>query len=416
MNRSKLNSDFFKTTFVLALFILSACSTSNVEIPTATLPVPTITKTSVPTSTVTPSPTATPVFEGFGLSTELVQALKAHTGLASSIIKDVDGQYTVTATVFSSDGQPITQSMYVIPSTLNEDLESKNKFGNTPTIQTEDGKKLYWMQELKGWFAVEISTDINKPVFVPFDQRVSATRVIIAEFNQPFSQEAVDHWNTSPGLVIAFQYLTANAKTGEFTKFASLQNFSTLYPDITVSSRPVQLIDAWFTTTLPDGTQFQFFPTKWLDPVNPRNPLGDEWKIIFVASGQEVMGDKNNREKYDDLLTQATTPGTRIMVYPIVAADNKFFNDTNGLITFFVAQPSLMKLLDLEGNNFGELPNPHSNYSEPYDYWFDHYFPTLSAQNHSFGVGLTKDNPDYKDNFFPPDIQMIVFPSLLILQ
>jgi len=415
MNKAKSYHDFFKTVFVFALLILSACGTSNAETPTATLPVPTITKTPTPTSTVTPSPTATPAFEGLGLSTELVKALKAHTGLESSISEEADGKYAVTATVLSSNGQPVTQSMFVIPSTLSEDWESKNKFGNTPTLQTADGKKLYWIQEQKGWFAVEISADINRPVFVPFNQREVTTRVIIAEFNQPFSQEAIDFWNTSGGLGMGFQFLTVNANTGESTKFGYLTSASTSSPNVTKDNSSVQLIDVWFTTILPDGTQYQYFPTKWLDPLNPRSPNTDEWKIIFVASGQEIMGDDNNRAKYYDLWTFAATSKNRIQVVPIFKVQDGFFNDTNGLITLFVAQPSLQKLLEIPENNMENLRNPGHDMN-PYSYTFDYHFPNLASDNAGFGVGIGKDDPKYIHGFFPPEIQKIIFPSMLVFK
>lgn len=414
MNKSKSNGVFFKIAFILALFILSACSTSNAETSTARLPVSTSTKTPAPTSTVTPSPTATAVFDGFGLSAELMTALKTHTGLEASISKDADGQYTATATLLSSNSQPITQSMYVIPGTLSEDLESRNKFGNTPTMQTVDGKKLYWVQEEQGWFGVEISTDINQPVFIPFDQRVIATRVIVTEFNQPFSQEAIDRWKTSPGLAMGFQYLTVNAKSGEGTKFGYLTNPSTSLPDKTKDNTPVQFIDAWFTTTIPDGTQFEFFPTKWFDPSKPKNPDANEWKIIFCASGQEIMGIKENRTKFDALLAMADDGKSRLVIVPVFKVQKGFFNSTNNLITFGAAQPSLEKLFGIPGNSMDNLPNPGFD-DTPYKITFDYHFPNLSPTNVAFSVGISQDDSKYH-GFLPSEIQTIIFPSMVIFR
>ncbi len=414
MESSKLDRDFFKAIFIFALIMLSACGTSSVATPTATLPVPTKTtaKTPISTSTVTPSSTATPAFEGFGLSPELVKALNAHIGLQASLNKEASGQYTVIATILSSDSQPTTQSMYVVPSTLSEDLESKNKFGNTPTIQTADGKKLYWVQEEQGWFAVEISADINKPVFVPFDQRVIATRVIVTEFNQPFSKEAIDHWKASSALAMNFQYLNVNAKTGESTKFGYLANYSTSLPDTTKENTPVQFIDAWFTTTISDGTQFEYFPTKWFDPGNSKSPDPNEWKIIFCASGQEIMGIKENRIKFENLWVVADEGKSKLEIVPIFRDQKGFFNSTNNLITFGAAQPSLEKLIDIPENNMNNLPNPGFD-ETPYKVTFDYHFPNLSPTNASITVGISKDDPKYH-GFFPSEIQTIIFPSMII--
>lgn len=412
MNKSKPSHGVFKIAFIFALLILSACGTNNAETPTATLPVPTITKTPAPTSTVTPSPTATPIFEGFGLSTELVKSLKAHNGFESSLNEEADGQYTVTATILSSEGQPTTQSVYVIPGTLSEDLASKNKFGNTPTIQTLDGKKLYWVHEERGWFAVEISADINKPVFVPFDQREVVLRVVITEFSQPFSQAAVERWKTSPGLTMGFVYLMTSAKAGG-TKFAYFENPSMFRPGLSTENAPVQVLDAWFSTSLQDGTTYQFHPTKWFDPTNPKSPDSDEWKIIFAASGQEIMGDEGNREKFDALLASATA-GERLAVVPIIRIQPGFFDSTNGLITLFVAQPSLEKLFAVPGNKMDALPNPGHD-ENPYKYTFDYHFPNLSPENSGITVGISQDDPKYH-GFFPQDIQTIIFPSMIILR
>lgn len=415
MNKSKFKRDFSKAAFVFALFILSACGTSIAETPTATLLVPTITKAPAPTSTVTPSPTATPIFEGFGLSAEVVKAFKAHTGLEESLNKETDGKYAVTATVLNSDSQPISQSMYVVPSTLSENLESKNKFGNTPTIQTVDGSKLYWVQEEQGWFAVEISADINKPVFVPFDQRVIATRVIVAEFSQPFSQEAIEHWKTSSALAMGFQYLNVNAYTGESTKFGYLANYSTSLPDTTKENTPVQLIDAWFTTTISDGTQFEYFPTKWFDPSNSKNPDPNEWKIIFCASGQEIMGIKEDRIKFDNLWAMADEEKSRVEIVPFFRVQKGFFNSTLPIVGFGVGvQPSLEKLIDIPGNNMDNLPNPGFD-ETPYKITFDYHFPNLSPTNASLFVGISKDDPKYH-GFFPSEIQTIIFPSMIIFR
>jgi len=410
MNKSKFKRDFSKAAFIFVLFILSACGTSIAEIPTATLLVPTITKTPSPTSTVTPSPTATPIIEGFGLSAEIIKALKTHTGLEESLNKETDGNYAVTATVLTSDGQPISQSMDVIPSTLSEDLKSKNKFGNTPTMQTADGKKLYWVQEEQGWFAVEISPDINKPVFVPFDQRVVATRVIIAEFNQPFSQAAVDHWKTTY-TSMGFLFLNVNAKTGENTKFGYLTDNSSSYlPDETT----IQLIDAWFTTTIPDGTRFDYFPVKWFDPSKSKNPDPNEWKVIFCASGQEIMGIKENRKKFDDLWVMSNEGKSRLVIVPIFRVQKGFFNSTNNLITFGAAQPSLEKLLEIPENTMDNLPNPGWD-ETPYKKTFDLHFPNLSPTNSFFSVGIGKDDPNYH-GFFPAEIQTLIFPSMIIFR
>lgn len=422
MNRSSFKRKFFKTAFIFALFILSACTTSNVATSTATLSAPTITKTLTPTPTVTPSPTPTVVFESFGLTPELAKALKRHAGLELSIVNEVDGKYTTTVTILNSNGKSNAQEMGVDPSTLSENLSSKNHFGDTPTMMTTEGKKLYWIQEQLGWYLIEISNDIHNPTITPFGKQEIATRAIIVEFPDDFSQEALDWWKNTPGLEIGFQLLNVNYNTGENTKFAYLRNQAVGLPDRTIVNSPVQILDAWFAIDYPDGTRYVFFPTKWLDPSNPRKPRGDEWKIIFATSGPEIMNNEFNRSQFDKLLTQASTPSTHMEITPIVKVQDGFFDGTNNLITFSVAQPSLQQLSKQVDNDFGALLIPNNtslpNVAERYyRFWLDGIFLKLSQASPSLSFRFQdKNDPAWKTYFFPDEVQTILFPALITLR
>jgi len=393
---------------------LPACDTSNGTTLTIT-DVPS-TETALPITKEIPLPTPTAILEELSLPDELVHALDRHKGLSESIQLEDPGQYMVTATFFSHSREPISQDVYVNPATLQQDLETRNLYGDTPTIQTEDGMKLYWIREEKAWFAVELSPDINAPVFIPFDQREVVTRVIIAGYNQPFSQEALDFWKSSPDSIgMLFVHLGVNANTGESTKFGSLVNHAATSPELTAENNPVQLIDAWFTTTLPDGTLYQFFPTKWLDPLEAGNPRADEWKIIFAASGQEIMGVEGNRAKYDELWASAAAGQNRIHVTPIFKVQDGFFNGTNNLITLFVPQPSLQALLEIPENDMANLRNPGHDMN-PYKFTFDFHFQNLTSENPVIAIGIGKNDPKYIHGFLPGEIQRIIFPSMLIFR
>jgi hypothetical protein len=397
--------------FITLSFVLAGCAVPSTAPPVMTPVSATETLTPLPTVQVEkPTIVQQSMIDSLALAPEQAAAMKAHSGLEASIIAVGDGTFSTSVQVLNTEGQPTTETMRVDPSSMHEDLTSKNEYGDTPVMTTVDGKKLYWIQEEKTWFAVEISPDIDKPVFVPFDKREVSLRVVIAEFNQPFSQAAVERWKTSPGLVMGFQYLQTSAHPGG-TKFGFLSNQSLTDPGLNPDNTPVQILDAWFTTSLPDGTTYQFYPTKWFDPTNPKNPDSNEWKIIFIASGQEIMGDKGNREKFDALLARAAS-GDNHEVVPIIRIQSGFFDSTNGLITFGVAQPSLAKLFNVSGNKMDELPNPGHD-GNPYQYTFDYHFSNLSSTNTSIGAAISRDDPKYH-GFFPQDIQMILFPSLII--
>lgn len=351
------------------------------------------------------------------LSAEVTAALKKHSGLEASIKAEADG-FTTQITYWDVDHKLVTEEVGVNPATITEDVTSINKFGDTPVMLTAVGQKLYWSQEHNGWFKVEMNPDINKPVFIPYELRDVALRAVIAEHNQPFSQSALDWFKSQleQGIQIGFQYLEVNANTHEGTKFAYLRNTAMGDDGRTLANSPVQNIDAWFVTQLPDGTMFQFFPTKWLDPVNPLAPKGNEWKVLFVASGEEIMGDEANRAKYDDLLTQTMDPKSQFEVIPIVSAENGFFNDTNGLITLGAPQPSLAKLETEADKNFGNLAVPTLP-QDTFSSWIRDLSQGLSLASPTNGFGYTtKADPTYTDNFFPADAQLVLYPSLITLR
>lgn len=420
MNKSKSNREFFKTTFVFTLFILSACGTSNVETSTATLPVPTntkisiLTKTPTSTSTVTPSPIAASAFDRFGLAPDQLAAMKAHPGLEASIAAEADGTFTASVSVLNQEGLPVVQVVEVLPATMVEDTTPKDKYSKTPVMQTSDGKFVYWIQEYSGWFMVERSPDIHSPVLIPAGKVEIPLRIETVANSAPFSQAALDRWLQKRGFSFTFQFLT-DANNGKDVKFGTLQNRSMTEDDRNANNSPVQIIDSWYAMDMADGTRVQFFPTKWLDPTDPRNPSGDDWKIIFVASGPEIMGNEFNRNQYDNLLTLAQGDGSNIMVYPVVKASEGFFDtiSSNGLITLFVNQPSMDKLLKISTGQLNNLSNPNLQ-GFKYDYWLNAAFDVINANNAGYGIYFENSNPDYKANFLNPDIQTIIFPSLII--
>ncbi|MBP9814087.1 hypothetical protein KBC80_02735 [Candidatus Woesebacteria bacterium] len=350
------------------------------------------------------------------LSAEITAALKKHAGLEASITAEAGG-FTTQITYWDANQNLVTEKVNIDPSGLTEDLANKNKFGKTPTMSTIDGQTLLWSQEHKGWFKqFEVSSDINAPVFVPLEYRDVLIRDILLheELNQPFSNAAIERWKVSAGLTMGFQYLDVNVNTGTSTKFGYLENSSAVTWDgLTKDNSPIQALDAWYYTVLPDGTKFQFFPTKWLDPLLPHSPNPDEWKIMLVASGEEIMGDATNRTTFDKLWENAANMNSKLEILPIFKIEDGFFNDTNGLITFGASQPSLAKLLKLKGNDMGNLPNPGHD-GNPYNYTFGFHFPNLSATNPNIVVGIGQDDPKYVNGFFPADIQTILFPSLIV--
>lgn len=358
---------------------------------------------------------AQPVFtiDSIGLSPEQAAAMELHAGLEQSISLE-DGRYKASVTILNSEGNPVVQTVDVNPASMVEDLTTQNLYGDTPVMTTTDGKKLYWIQEHQGWYQVELSADIHKPVFVPFDKMEVATRVVIAEYNQPFSQAALDRWLVKGGLSLSFQHLITSANETGGTKFGYIENRSMLDGDVTKGNSPLEVLNSWFVTTVLGGNEYEFSYIKLLNPQNPLAPKGDEWIALPVATGEEIMGNEADRAKFNELWQQATQPGSRLTVVPIVKAEGNFFKDTNGLITFGTAQPSLAKLLALSGNEFGNLDNPNLD-GFTFSYWIDQAYnmvgPTSSS---SYGVYFENNNPDYKDNFLPDEVQTIVFPSLVI--
>ncbi len=360
--------------------------------------------------------------ESLRLAPEQAAAMKIHSGLEASITAEAEGKFSTSVQVLNAQGQPTTETMQVDPNTLHEDLASKNEYGNTPVMTTVDGKKLYWIQEEKAWFAVEISPDIHKPVIIPYDKAEIPLRVTIVEFPEAFSEEAVSWWKDTPGPEIAFQQFLMNANTGELSSFAYLRNQAMGFPGRTKANSPVQIIDAWFAMISPNGTQYEFFPTKWLDPANPRNPKGDEWKIMFAASGPEIMGDEGNRNAYDRLLAQAATPGTRLEVLPIVRAQEGFFDTLGPIVTLNVTQPSLEALSKQVDRDFGSLLAPN-NKNKPaveeryYKYWLDGIFKMLSPASSSLSFRFQdKNDPAWTTYFFPDEAQTLIYPSLITIR
>lgn len=408
-------------TIISVTLLLTACS-APIPAPTVT-PFPSITPspTVIPTATtVAPTPTeATPKFsmDSLGLSPELAIALKKHAGLEASITPE-DDKFTTSITYWDSDHKLVTEKVDIDPTQLTEDINSKNMFGNTPMVFTSDGQKIYWAQEHKAWFKAEMSADINKPVFIPYEYRDVALRAVIAEFNQPFSQDALDWFKKTleQGIQLEFVFLEVNANTHEGTTFSYIRNTAMGDNARTVSNSPVQVIDAWFVTQLPDGTSYQYFPTKWLDPMDPRNPNGDEWKILFAASGQEVMGDAGNRAQFAKLLKQVSDPKSGLEVLTIISAQSNFFNDTNGMITLGATQPSLAKLATEADAYFGNLPIPTIP-QEKFRVWIDRQLEKLSLSNTVLGFGwTTKNDPEYNLSFLPPETQTVLYPALITLR
>ncbi len=411
------NFPFLRILVLFNLFGMSLTACNGA--PTLTAPE----LTSVPESTPIPSPTKTPTpteaertfeIDALPFSPDLAAALKKHTGLEASIGVNEAGNWVVKEATQFGFGEPQElSSVEIDASTLTENLTTKNTYGDTPTVQTTEGKTLYWSNK-EGWYGMEVSPDIHNPVFVPFEKIELALRLIITEFNEPFSQEAIERWNQYSSLSIGFQLLNVNAKTGEDTRFAFLDNQSQRQPGLTTNNSEVQILDAWFTTTLPSGESFEFFPSKWMDPTNPKQPIGEEWKIFFSAIGSEIVDNDENRSKFDDLLTSASQSGSRLAVVPIVAADNNFFNSTNNLITFGEAQPSLGLLLKQPGNTINRFNVPNRP-SDKFDFWLKYLLDMTSQEQPSMQFYFpTNQDPEYKTNFFPGEFQTILYPSLII--
>ncbi len=355
--------------------------------------------------------------DALGLTPDVAAALKKHSGLEASIVAEADG-FTTQITYWDAEHNLVTEKVNIDPSGLTENVQSKNELGNTPVMLTTEGQKLYWSQEHKGWFKIEMNPDINNPTFVPQEYTDVVVRALIAEYSEPFSQAAIDWWKKASDLVLElnFQYLEVNANTHTGTIFGYLRNTAMGDDARTIANSPVQFIDAWFTTQMPDGTSYQYFPTKWLDPTNPKNPQGGDWKIILTASGQEIMGDEGNRTQYDKLWAQASDPKSGLEVLPIFKAQEGFFNGTNGMITLSVPQPSLAKLAtqaDIEVGNL-HLPNRPA---DTFRMWIDNAFSLTNASAPWFEFKFpSKNDEGYKTNFFPSEFQTIIFPSMITLR
>ena len=348
-----------------------------------------------------------------GLAPDVTAALKKHAGLEASIVAEAGG-FTTQITYWDANHNLVTEKVNVDPTTLTENTQIRNKFADTSVMTTVEGKKLYWIQEEKGWYQVEISHDINNPVFVPDDKREIAVRVVIAEYGDPFSQEAVDWWKKSDGMLgLAAEYLSINANTGEATKFGYLTNQAVSDAGTTAKNSPVQGLDTWWTTGV-DGSEFFF--TKWLDPINPRDPKGNEWKVIPCAGGSEIMSDPANRAKFYDLFIKSLDPKSRLQVLPIYSAQDEFFSKPTSMITFNVLQPSLNQLVDDAERLLGGMSLP----SQPeikFSAWIKEVMDAASAGNPSvinrYGG---KEDTTWDNSFFPQDIQTIIFPAIIAIK
>lgn len=357
-----------------------------------------------------------------GLDPTLKAALRAHAGLEASITPEANGQFTANVTVLTTEGQPTTAPMTVTPETMTQDLTSKNKYGDTPVMILADGSKIYWIQEERAWFEVNISPDINTPVFVPYAQREVALRVVITEFNQPFSPEAIARWNAKTAQYgIGIETHQVNAITHEWTKWAYLINRSISDPGLTTTNSPIQTLNTWFTTTIPDGTSFEYYFTKWLDPADPRNPQPDEWKVMQNAIGTEISSIKQNRDQFAGFLFNVKNNAPVWFSIPIVKVDPNFFSNPNLPNILPILQPSLNKLLGIPGNDFLQLKDPRlAQYNLTYDFDINGNssvkggWDLVTQTSPSFIVNLETNNPDFKSEFFSSNVQMLFFPTFLM--
>jgi len=431
-----------RATLLLSLSALLASCAAPATAPvivTETRPAPAITAPAITTETMTPPArvsdgNATPAavyapgsnaqfvenpaivqpfaIESLTLAPEQAAAMKAHRGLEASITAEAEGKFSTSVQILHTQGQPVTETMQVDPNTLHEDLASKNEYGNTPVMTTVDGKKLYWVQEARAWYSAELSKDPSKPVFIPFEHPEIALRVVIAEFGQPFSSEALARWLHTDGIKMMDIYVVKNAITGEDSKFGFFKNMSLNEPGITAENSPVQIVNTWFRTQLPDGTPYTYFPTKWLDPKSGTDPKGDDWKIIFCGVGDEIMGDEGNMHAFLNLLKQQFQSGQHSQISPIFRAEDGFFNSIGPIITLNVPQPSLEKLMDISGPSIDRLKNPGFD-DTPYSMTFDYNFNQSSKDSPAGIAGINRTDPKYH-GFFPDQIQKIIFPMMVI--
>jgi len=354
--------------------------------------------------------------ESLTLAPEQAAAMKAHRGLEASITAEAEGTFSTSVQILHTQGQPVTETMQVDPNTLHEDLNSKNEFGDTPVMITVDGKKLYWIQEEGGWVSVEISTDSQKPVLIPLGKSEIVTRIAIVEFPEDFSQASVERWkNKTASHALLFESREVNANTGERTRFGFITNRTLADQDLTYDNSPVKNIDAWFAMILPDGTKFEFFPTKWLDPKNPRDPQGDEWKIILCAMGTEISDNPQNLDQFERDLNESRGNAPVRYVIPIIKAQNGFFNNPNLPTALPINQPSLAKLLTYLGNSFAKLKIPiASEWDMTYESWINYNWDRVNKENPSVGSSPEIGDPQYDDEFFSPDTQTLIFPAFVM--
>jgi|GEM_PF-2341256 len=354
--------------------------------------------------------------ESLTLAPEQAAAMKAHRGLEASITAEAEGKFSTSVQILHTQGQPVTETMQVDPNTLHEDLNSKNEFGDTPVMITVDGKKLYWIQEEGGWVSVEISTDSQKPVLIPLGKSEIVTRIAIVEFPEDFSQASVERWkNKTASHALLFESREVNANTGERTRFGFITNRTLADQDLTYDNSPVKNIDAWFAMILPDGTKFEFFPTKWLDPKNPRDPQGDEWKIILCAMGTEISDNPQNLDQFERDLNESRGNAPVRYVIPIIKAQNGFFNNPNLPTALPINQPSLAKLLTYLGNSFAKLKIPiASEWDMTYESWINYNWDRVNKENPSVGSSPEIGDPQYDDEFFSPDTQTLIFPAFVM--
>lgn len=350
--------------------------------------------------------------ETLGLSEELITALEKHSGLEASITPEAGGGFSTSVTVLNAEGQPVTQRMEVTPATMVEDLTTKNKYGDTPVMLTADGKKLYWIQEEHGWFAVELSADINKPVYVPIEKIEAATRVVITEFNEPFSDAALARWKKTPGLSLSFQYLITNFNTNAGTKVAYLRSRAMRDLDLTLAERTMIPLDVWFYTLTPDKTRFELFPNQVIDPLDQNNPQAKDWKLAWAAVGQEILRDEKERALFENSLNETKGNQPRSELILVVAADEGFFDSTSGLYTIG-AQPSLKKLLKLPGNDFKKLNNPNTP-GLTFAYWVDQALQSLSPDRLLRDLAMIDEDPNPQEGFLPDEFQTIILPGLIV--
>ncbi len=379
------------------------------------------------TSHLTPSPTPEPKFRlaDFITDPEQLAALKSHPGLEQAITLAPDGTYSASVTVLDTEGQPAAAPMEVTPSTLRENLTlaGKNKYGDTPVMTAADGTTLYWIQEYKTWYAKTADAgSIHAPWRIPDGRPEISARMGIVDHPEDFSPAAVERWSKHQYQnALGFQWRPVNYNTGEGKKFGYLDNMTMSAKDLTLDNAPVQVLaDDWYAMELPDGTVFRYFQLKWLDPKDPRNPKADEWKIIQVAPGTEITENEHNRKQFMYDLTQTAGNAPVRFVLPVFKADEKFFEFPNLPTALPIAQPSLAKLLDDVSDKFANLPDPNlAKWNEEYgtnlkigfriNTKWEKVDPT-AAQFYAF----ENDNKDYYDNFFPQEIQTLIFPAFVM--